>query len=117
MFGFDSLVYGVCGDDIAEEDLEGFGVDWEGLEDERLLQSRELNNSEPEDDTWSSRGVPERLNTVQVESPTSPFSHDDTLFVDRAVSPWDGLTDDISMKQRWSTGLAVAHTRNPHLFL
>lgn len=42
MFVFDSLVNGVRGDEIGQftmtdEELEVFGVDWEGLQDETLL--------------------------------------------------------------------------------
>jgi hypothetical protein len=46
MFGFDMLVHGVRGDHVySEEDgltdkeLEVYGVDWEALQNERILQS------------------------------------------------------------------------------
>ena len=49
MFGFDMLVHGVRGDqlpeeELSEEELEVYGVDWEGLLDEWLLQSQRANN-------------------------------------------------------------------------
>src|SRR6202050_19966 len=49
MFGFDMLVHGVRGDqlpdkDLSEEELEVYGVDWEGLHDEWLLNSQQANN-------------------------------------------------------------------------
>ena len=38
------MVHGICGDQLPEEvmsdeDLEVYGVDWEGLHDEQLLRS------------------------------------------------------------------------------
>lgn len=55
MFGFDMLVHGVRGyqlptetEPINDEELEVFGVDWEGLTDDMLLESRE-NNNQPDE--------------------------------------------------------------------
>ena len=47
MFGFDMLVHGVQGyqlptpqdEPLSDEELEVFGVDWEGLNNENMLQS------------------------------------------------------------------------------
>ena len=47
MFGFDMLVHGLRGDrlsdstkeDMADEELEVYGVDWEGLQNDRILES------------------------------------------------------------------------------
>ena len=51
------LVHGVHGDqlpedDLTEEELEVYGVDWEGLGDERLLHSQRANN--PTNEGWNS---------------------------------------------------------------
>ena len=45
LFGFDMMVYGICGDPLLEEemnneDVEVYGVDWEGLNDDRVLCSQ-----------------------------------------------------------------------------
>ncbi|KAJ7867303.1 hypothetical protein B0H13DRAFT_2236738 [Mycena leptocephala] len=75
MFGFDMLVHGVRGHalpgELPEEELEVYGVDWEGLHDEVLLDSQRNNNSS--EDGWTSwlgrSGPPEHLNEVPVEPP------------------------------------------------
>ncbi|KAJ7178252.1 hypothetical protein C8R46DRAFT_1329376 [Mycena filopes] len=80
MFGFDMLALGVRGTDVGEvmsdAELEVYGVDWEGLRDETLLESRQENNPADEGSTsWIGRsGPPDRLNEVAVEPPSGPFS-------------------------------------------
>lgn len=76
-FGFDSLVHGVRGtqmpENMTDEELEVYGVDWEGLHDDRLLRSQQRNNSTSEGwSSWVGRtGPPEHLNEVPLHSPTS----------------------------------------------
>jgi hypothetical protein len=57
MFGFDMLVCGVRGnqlptEELNEEELEVYGVDWEDLQDDQLLQSQRDNN--PQQEGWKS---------------------------------------------------------------
>ena len=58
LFVFDMLVHGVWGDQLPDEDelsaeeLEVYGVDWEGLRDDGILQAQSLNN--PVDEEGSS---------------------------------------------------------------
>ena len=57
MFGFDMLVHGVRGnqlpdEDLSDEELEVYGVDWEGLHDEQLLRPHWGNN--PTSEGWNS---------------------------------------------------------------
>lgn len=83
MFGFDSIANGMRGDplpeDLTAEELEVFGVDWEGLRDRHLLDLRQHHNSYSEGtSTWAGRtGPPDNLNEVVVESP--PSLHPDDL--------------------------------------
>jgi hypothetical protein len=78
MFGFDMIVHGVRGSQLPEdvpmsdEELEVYGVDWEGLQDIRLLQSQQQNNDPQEGGlSWIGRvGPPPHLNEVLVESPS-----------------------------------------------
>src|SRR5882762_3683013 len=82
MFGFDMLVRGVWGEQVADEvtgeELEVYGVDWEALVDDRFLHSRETNNLT--DEGWSSwlgnNGPPNHLNMVEVEPPAGPHEAD-----------------------------------------
>ncbi|KAJ7456996.1 hypothetical protein FB451DRAFT_1341984 [Mycena latifolia] len=72
MFGFNMIVHGVRGTNILPEEqmsadeLEVYGVDWEALHDDNLLESRQENNPPDEGSTsWIGRqGPPERLNEL-----------------------------------------------------
>lgn len=52
MFGFDMHIHGVQGmqlvEDLSPEEPEVFGVDWQALQDEALMNSCEQNNSQDE---------------------------------------------------------------------
>jgi len=70
------LVHGIREDqlpdkDLSEEELEVYGVDWEGLHDKRLLNSQQANN--PISEGWNSWvghvGPPDNLNEVSVDPP------------------------------------------------
>ncbi|KAI0055053.1 hypothetical protein BV25DRAFT_1766853, partial [Artomyces pyxidatus] len=77
MFVMDMYVFGVRGSQLApeealsEEELEVYGVDWEGLMENSLLTSRTSNNQTDEGYTsWVGRaGPPEHLNTIEVDPP------------------------------------------------
>ena len=79
MVGFDMIVHGVRGDQLPEEELEVYGVNWEDLHDDQLLQSLRENNSR--DEGWSSwvgqQGPPAHLNEVSVDPPTHNLTPDD----------------------------------------
>ncbi|KAF8174169.1 hypothetical protein K438DRAFT_1610186 [Mycena galopus ATCC 62051] len=61
MFVFDMLINGVRGnqlpdDAMSEEELEVYGIDWEGLRDDALLDSQQRNNPSAEGATsWVGR--------------------------------------------------------------
>ncbi|KAJ3717149.1 hypothetical protein C8R42DRAFT_566798, partial [Lentinula raphanica] len=76
MWGFDMLANGLRGDPVdqyamSDAELEVFGVDWEGLQDETLLQSLRRNYAHEQGlNTWLGRsGPPEHLNEVRVDPP------------------------------------------------
>ncbi|KAF8234958.1 hypothetical protein L208DRAFT_1259042 [Tricholoma matsutake] len=123
MFGFDMLVHGVRGDalpgddDMNQEELEVFGVDWEALRDENILQSQRHNNDiQEQPDTWLGRlGPPPNLNEVEVNAPEAPLTSVEIQSIDNAVSLWAGLGDDNSVTQIWINGLATRNLR-PSLF-
>jgi hypothetical protein len=115
MFGFDMFVHGVRGaqlpdDQMLEEELEVFGVDWEGLEDERLLESQRNNNIAAEEATsWVGRvGPPENLGGVTLDSPEVPLQADQLTLLYEAVRPWMGSPERTSIILAWSTGMASA---------
>ena len=126
MFGFDMFVHGVRGDQLPEshlneDELEVFGVDWEALRDEQILQSQRQNN--PQRENWSSWvgqvGPPENLNEVFLEPPLGGLlPHDsDVDLLDRALQAWmhgmQGSDETISL---WIHALACAQVINGDSF-
>jgi hypothetical protein len=98
MFGFDMLTQGVRGyqlpipnDDSAaivdDEELEVYGVDWEALREDTLLQSHDNNNHIDDDgSSWiGRRGPPERLNRVDVNPPSGIFADEQIGWLDDAL--------------------------------
>jgi hypothetical protein len=119
MFGFDMFVHGVRGerlpeaDNLTDEELELYGVDWEGLRDNDVLQSHQTNNP-IEDEGWSSwvgrTGMPETLSDVPVEPPSETLLPAEVEFLDNALQQWlySGQLHDIVAL--WSTGLRIVRT-------
>jgi len=125
MFGFDMLVHGVRGDqlpeeDLAEEELEVYGVDWEGLRDEQLLRSQRANN--PTNEGWNSWvgriGPPEHLNMVHVDPPIGSLQPSDVAALDETLQPWiqGSTSDDEEIIALWTHALAYAQTMYNHIF-
>ena len=123
MFCFDMLVHGIRGtllpltstatiDDMPDEELEVYGVDWEALRDDRLLESQRRNNSAGEGfSSWIGRsGPPDNLNLVPLDSPNSPLSEHQVLYLLNVVQPLMGQADDESIITLWCNALAVART-------
>ncbi len=82
LFGFDMLVHGIRGtrlplpttntadENLTAEELEVYGVDWEALRDDRLLQSQEEGNADEGFTSWVGRqGPPQNLNEVRLDPP------------------------------------------------
>lgn len=125
MFGFDMLAHGVRGyqlpsnnEPMSQEELEVFGVDWEGLRDEGLLRSREANNTRDEGSgSWLGRvGPPGNLNEVPVNAPDGVFTGDELVFIDQQLLQFSGAVDDTGVANLWVEGLALAHGIYPDLF-
>lgn len=114
MFGFDMLVYGLRGQNVelSNEELELFGVDWEGLRDDRIRSHHRCNNPTNEGDTsWLGRaGPPEELNEVRVEPPvpSGVFEADEVSELNSLVQPWLGTSDEGSVIQAWTTAIVFA---------
>lgn len=124
LFGFDMLVHGMHGnqlpaeDNMIEEELEVFSVDWEGLPDERLLHSQQTNNSDSEGWTsWVGRvGPPENLSQVVVEPPNGPLQPHKVQLLVNALQPWFGAGDEDNVITLWNHGLAFACTLANNIF-
>jgi hypothetical protein len=49
MWGLGMFVNSVQGEDLTDEQLETYGVDWDGLENKQLVQANRENNSQAEE--------------------------------------------------------------------
>jgi hypothetical protein len=123
MFGFDMFVHGVRGhqladeEEITQEELEVYGVDWEGLHDDHLLHSQRQNNSVAEGWTsWVGRvGPPDHLNEVSVDPPSGPFLAHQVEALDHGLQPFTerlvNLTD-ADIIGLWTTALGYSRVMN-----
>ncbi|KAJ8082945.1 hypothetical protein PM082_008804 [Marasmius tenuissimus] len=122
MFGFDMFVCGFRGDSLSnyplsDEDLEVFGVDWEGLHDDVLLDALRSNYSNEGATSWiGQRGPPPDLNEVYVEPPSSSVTEDEARAIMQHVAhlPKSSRKEDVS--QRWTSALIFARRLRPNLF-
>ncbi|KAI0350262.1 hypothetical protein OH77DRAFT_1499102 [Trametes cingulata] len=128
MYGFDMLVHGMRGDPPDErldlEELEVYGVDWEGLRDDTIRAMHSANN--PSTEGWTSwigqTGVPARelLSEVEVLEPdvmmgdrqTQVLAALDVLLA--AVDDADVARSEGELVRRWNTGLAIATAYRMH---
>ncbi|KAJ7238069.1 hypothetical protein B0H12DRAFT_1204320 [Mycena haematopus] len=106
MFVFDMFVNGVRGDqlppeeeDLNDEELEVYGIDWRGLQEDDVLRSQAQNNSITEDaSSWIGRtGPPPQLSHVNVQPPP-------------------GRAEDENIVLLWTQALAYVRVLYPHVF-
>jgi len=120
MFGFDMLVHGIRGDQLPNDsedrldgdELEVYGVDWEGLMDDQLTHSQRQNN--PVGEEWSSWigrvGPPDTLNEISVDSPQQPLTDQQMISLDHVLQPWPEIPTDADIISRWVMGLGYARS-------
>ncbi|KAJ3826074.1 hypothetical protein F5880DRAFT_1476957 [Lentinula raphanica] len=123
MWGFDMLVHGVRGDPIdqfamSDEELEVFGVDWEGLQDDDLLRSLRQNYvREQGSNTWLGRhGPPERLNEVEVLPPSGSMTPDEIQLMDESLLSTSQILTEDDVVERWHAAFIYARSLHPHAF-
>jgi hypothetical protein len=119
MFGFDMIVHGVRGTELmSPEELEVFGVDWEALHDDSVLESRQENNPHDEGATsWIGHsGPPPNLNEVPVEPPTGPFSVEEIAILEATIGHLAGAVEDGPVVTLWTEGLIAARRIHSALF-
>jgi hypothetical protein len=123
MFSFDMLVHGVRGNqlpdkDLSDEELEVYGVDWEGLHDEQLLRSHRGNN--PTSEGWNSWighvGPPSHLNEVSIDPPVGFLLPGEVDVLDQASETWMHSPVDGDIIALWTHGLAYVRFMHSNLF-
>ncbi|KAJ3966380.1 hypothetical protein EV361DRAFT_1013945 [Lentinula raphanica] len=123
MWGFDMLAHGVRGDRLdqfamSDEELEVFGVDWEGLRDDALLQSLRQNYAhEQEANTWHGQhGPPEHLNEVEVEPPSNSMTFDEIQLMEAFLGSFPRSSEENDVVNLWRAALVYARTTHPQAF-
>ncbi|KAJ7137390.1 hypothetical protein C8R43DRAFT_1097897 [Mycena crocata] len=125
MFVFDMFVNGVRGDRLPEQEeglgdseLELYGIDWQGLRDEAVLDSQRQNNSMAEGSTsWVGRvGPPPDLSEVVVQPPAGTLSEHELLDLNNAFSNLLGSADEDDIISLWTNALAYVRVLYPDAF-
>ncbi|KAJ3902282.1 hypothetical protein F5879DRAFT_1044048 [Lentinula edodes] len=125
MFGFDMITNGIRGESLDEvamtdEELEVFGLDWEGLRDEALLRSLRRNYSNEGSGSWlGQRGPPPELNRVVVDPPPGLFTSEQVAYMDEQLQGLAHGPQAEDVVRLWTTALAIARSMSgssPDLF-
>ncbi|KAF7343958.1 hypothetical protein MVEN_01685000 [Mycena venus] len=125
MFVFDMLVNGVRGnqlpeEELSEEELEVYGIDWSGLRDDDLLASQRANNPTGEGATsWIGRVGPPLLadlSSVVVEPPVGLLQEGQDVYLYNSVVHLLGSARDEDCILVWTTALAHARHIRPDIF-
>ncbi|KAJ7667004.1 hypothetical protein DFH06DRAFT_984389 [Mycena polygramma] len=121
MFVFDMFVNGVRGDqlpreeeELGEEELEVYGIDWQGLRDEAVLDSQRGNNPTTEaSSSWVGRiGPPPDLSEVIVQPPAGTLSDNEVAELSHLFAGIIGSADEADIISLWTN--ALAHVRVLH---
>ncbi|KAJ3884750.1 hypothetical protein GG344DRAFT_60180 [Lentinula edodes] len=122
MFGFDMITNGLRGESLDEvamtdEELEVFGLDWEGLRDEALLRSLRRNYSNEGSSSWlGQRGPPPELNQVVVNPPPDLFMPEQLAHMDEQLQGFARGPQVEDVVHLWTTALAIARSTSSNLF-
>ncbi|KAJ3844034.1 hypothetical protein F5878DRAFT_526618 [Lentinula raphanica] len=116
MFGFDMIANGLRGDPLNEvvmtnEELELFGVDWEDLSDDALLNLLHENYSHEGSGSWlGRRGPPPELSYVVVDPPPGLFTGEQLAFMEEQLQGLEHGPREVDVVYLWTTALAIARS-------
>lgn len=125
MFVFDMFVNGVRGDQLppeeeglSMEELEVYGIDWQGLRDEAVLDSQHYNNPRTEDSSsWVGRtGPPSQLSVVTVEPPAGTLTEEEIGELAYRFSGLIGSAHEPDVISLWLQALAHVRVLYPNIF-
>ncbi|KAF8137807.1 hypothetical protein K438DRAFT_1639004 [Mycena galopus ATCC 62051] len=125
MFVFDMYVNGVRGDqlpqeeeDLGEDELEVYGIDWQGLRDDNILHSQAQNNSTTEgSSSWVGHtGPPPDLSQVIVQPPVGTLTEEEATDLYNSFSHLIGSAEDDDIILLWSQALAHVRVLYPDVF-
>ncbi|KAJ6461309.1 hypothetical protein C8R45DRAFT_842160 [Mycena sanguinolenta] len=121
----DMFVNGVRGDQLPpdkenldEDELEVYGIDWRGLREDGVLHSQAQNNPTSEgSSSWIGRtGPPPDLSHVDVQSPTGTLTEDKVAKLYHSFSDLIGRAEDENIVLLWTQALAYVRVLYPNVF-
>ncbi|KAK7016234.1 hypothetical protein VNI00_018935 [Paramarasmius palmivorus] len=121
-FGFDMFACGFRGDALQslpmnEEELEVFGVDWEGLYDDQLLTSLRQNYTHEGGNSWIGRqGPPPELTEVSCDPPPCSLSETQVAELGRYLEHLPRSSRRQDVVNLWTNALAYARLMAPGVF-
>ncbi|KAJ7789361.1 hypothetical protein B0H14DRAFT_3094932 [Mycena olivaceomarginata] len=103
---------------LNEEELEVYGIDWQGLRDNGVLQSQAQNNSMGEgSSSWVGRtGPPPDLSQVAVQPPTGTLTEEEVTELYSSFSHLFGSAEDPDIISLWTQALAHVRVLYPDVF-
>ena len=104
---------------MTDEELEVYGVDWEALQNDRILESAQQNGrSDTNTTSWIGRvGPPDNLNEVSLSPPDAPSIVNSSAIFDATLTDWiTAQGQNTSISSIWIYGLALAHTTYGNIF-
>ncbi|KAJ7613058.1 hypothetical protein FB45DRAFT_981820 [Roridomyces roridus] len=125
MFVFDMYANGVRGDrlppeeeDLAIEELEVYGIDWQGLREDGVLHSQAQNNSVSEgSSSWVGNiGPPPDLSQVVVQPPPGFLTGDEAAHLYSSFAPLFGSADTNEIISLWTHALTYVRVLYPNEF-
>ncbi|KAK7043060.1 hypothetical protein VNI00_008798 [Paramarasmius palmivorus] len=121
-FGFDMFACGFRGDALQslpldEDELEVFGIDWEGLYDDRLLTSLRQNYAQDGGNSWiGRRGPPPELTEVLCDPPPCSLSETQVAELGRYLERLPRSSKREDVVSLWTNALACARLMAPGVF-
>lgn len=102
---------------MSDDELEVFGVDWEGLQDETLLRALRRNYANEEGSTWHGRQGPSPvLHEVRVDPPSGPLTTTQIRELDTVIQSIPRTSEQGDVMNLWVTALAHVRMLYPHRF-
>ncbi|KAJ7803377.1 hypothetical protein B0H14DRAFT_2613395 [Mycena olivaceomarginata] len=105
-------------ENLIEEELEVYGIDWQGLRDDGVLQSQAQNNPRSKGlSSWVGyTGPPPDLSEVIVQPPQGTLTADEISHLYDSCSPLLGSAEDADIISLWNHALTHVHVLYPNVF-
>lgn len=112
MFGFDMLVHGERGDELSDDELAFYGIDWEALRGRPVQTSNDGSGNDVV--SWAGHiGPPENLSHVELEPVVGSLTELGVEMLFEHIEHRLEQTDHEGLCARWVHALAFVQTLDP----